>query len=471
MECLNFEYAEKIRDIQLRFENNKLISAWIPIPTEQMDEVVVSFHEEYGPPSFKSDFKSIYRQLKVIIQRKPSGVLFASDDYFVSLIERWSEEGDQKAKTCLGMMYSEGLVLPKNHEKALDLFLDAAKYGEPKAQFRIGEAYQAGLGVIQDSSAAVGWYRKSAEQGYVKAQRALGEAYKRGDGIEEDKDQADSWLYKAAVQGDRSAKESLGVKWYGPAAERGDYEAQFHLGELYLKGWEVPRDPVIAYALVDMAVDASQWPDRTRMAEERKIRRRQLTDQQLAKAALLRNELEKPGNFATAIEGHLAARGIEPPYTSSTPFKSIDEYYQRIGNDPAYAIAVLKKQAEDNPQVVRRLKAIEMAMVPFGFHGRIVDTEGSGLSKAVVHYKLGYPYGIGYTAEMTVETDSNGHFVVRSRANSLLIKEIRKPEYRIQEGQARAFEFRQRADEQAGSWMDYTEDNPYVFVMAPVPSQ
>jgi hypothetical protein len=151
----------------------------------------------------------------------------------------------------------------------------------------------------------------------------------------------------------------------------------------------------------------------------------------------------------------------------SASVTSMDEYYERIENDREFAIAVLKKQAEDNPQVMRRLRAIEAAMIPFEFHGRVIDVQGNPVAEAVVHYKAGYPFGVGYTPEMTAETDSDGRFVVRDRADSLLIKDIRKQGFHIQESQAYSVKFRYRADEETTSWLDYGRGNPYVFVMVP----
>jgi hypothetical protein len=174
-----------------------------------------------------------------------------------------------------------------------------------------------------------------------------------------------------------------------------------------------------------------------------------------------------PISFSPASSSQPVQPGDVQPSSTSTGFGSMKDYDERIENDREFAIAVLKKQAEDNPQVMRRLRAIERAMIPFEFHGRVVDAQGNPISEAVVHYKAGYPFGVGYTPEMTVETGSDGRFVVRDRADSLLIKDIRKQDFHIQESQVHSVKFRYRADEKAKSWLDYGRGNPYVFVMVP----
>ena len=59
--------------------------------------------------------------------------------------------------------------------------------------------------------------RKAAEQGDIDAQYELGNCYYNGRGVSEDKAEA--------------------VKWYRKAAEQGHVNAQYQLGFLYEIGW------------------------------------------------------------------------------------------------------------------------------------------------------------------------------------------------------------------------------------------
>jgi hypothetical protein len=70
-------------------------------------------------------------------------------------------------------------------------------------------------------------YRKAAEQGDAEAQFYVGEAYYEGDGLAQDY--------------------SLAVKWWLKAAEQGCAAAQHQLGCAYSSGEGVPRDYVQAY--------------------------------------------------------------------------------------------------------------------------------------------------------------------------------------------------------------------------------
>jgi TPR repeat protein len=85
-----------------------------------------------------------------------------------------------------------------------------------------GPVYDAGQGVTQDAAQAALWYRKAADQGDVEAQFNLGELYREGRGVPLD-------LAQAAA-------------WYRKAAEQDEANAQVRLGGLYFLGQGVPQD-------------------------------------------------------------------------------------------------------------------------------------------------------------------------------------------------------------------------------------
>tara|TARA_Y100000588_G_C14178902_1_gene892682 strand:+ start:113 stop:343 length:231 start_codon:yes stop_codon:yes gene_type:complete len=60
-------------------------------------------------------------------------------------------------------------------------------------------AYYLGQGVPQDHKEAVKWYRKAAEQGDADAHYHLGNPYKIGAGVPEDYIHAYAWFNIAAV--------------------------------------------------------------------------------------------------------------------------------------------------------------------------------------------------------------------------------------------------------------------------------
>ena len=65
--------------------------------------------------------------------------------------------------------------------------------------------------MAEDKAEAVKWYRLAAEQGNVDAQYNLGDMYARGDGVPEDDAAAVKWLRLAAEQGHADAEFSLDI--------------------------------------------------------------------------------------------------------------------------------------------------------------------------------------------------------------------------------------------------------------------
>ena len=74
----------------------------------------------------------------------------------------------------------------------------------------------------KDYAEAVKWYRKAAEQGNAEAQYMLGDCYRWGTGVTKDYAEA--------------------VKWYRKAADQGYASAQYWLGYCYFRGDGVDKD-------------------------------------------------------------------------------------------------------------------------------------------------------------------------------------------------------------------------------------
>ena len=93
--------------------------------------------------------------------------------------------------------------------------------------------YDNGNGVSENDATAAKWYTKAAEQGNVDAQYNLGNLYRFGDGV---------------AQNDATA-----LKWYTKAAEQGAAGAQLNLGLMYAKGEGVPENNMPAYMWINLA--------------------------------------------------------------------------------------------------------------------------------------------------------------------------------------------------------------------------
>lgn len=148
--------------------------------------------------------------------------------------------GDVEAQVRLAKLYAEGHGLPRDEEKSLFWYGEAAgqghagaqRYlafeaysltwaemarwrqkladqGDVRAKYLLGDMYAEGIGVPQDKAKALYWFRKAAEQGHAEAQYNLGIMLYTGDGIPQDKKEGVQWLRKAAAQGYDEAQEYL----------------------------------------------------------------------------------------------------------------------------------------------------------------------------------------------------------------------------------------------------------------------
>ena len=72
-----------------------------------------------------------------------------------------------------------------------------------------------GQGVTQDYKQAMKWYRLAANQGNADALFFLGNMYYEGKGVPQDYREAVKWHRRAAAQGEARAQLSLGIQYYG----------------------------------------------------------------------------------------------------------------------------------------------------------------------------------------------------------------------------------------------------------------
>src|SRR5262245_33074982 len=84
---------------------------------------------------------------------------------------RWylklAQQGDVRAQTTIGLMYSRGYGVQKDPQAAHRWWSFAAAGNDPAAQYNLGLSYAKGDGVAQDYSQAAHWYSKAAEGTHV----------------------------------------------------------------------------------------------------------------------------------------------------------------------------------------------------------------------------------------------------------------------------------------------------------------
>jgi TPR repeat protein len=88
--------------------------------------------------------------------------------------------------------------VPANLPKAFSLFSGAAKEGDPLAAYYLGLMYKNGMAVPRDARAAARWLKFAAQRELPAAMFMLANLYLSGDGVPRDDQAARRWIEKAA---------------------------------------------------------------------------------------------------------------------------------------------------------------------------------------------------------------------------------------------------------------------------------
>lgn len=151
------------------------------------------------------------------------------------LLEKGNKAGDGEATLGLAQLYSAGVEgVPQDHQKALDLLIEAGKQGNAVALSTYGarllngdpDTKESPKLVKKDVAAALKMFNDSAEKGLAAANRILGQIYENGVG----QDGAD---VKQDV--------TKAFEYYTKAANGNDPQALFRLGNAFETG--IVKDP------------------------------------------------------------------------------------------------------------------------------------------------------------------------------------------------------------------------------------
>ena len=118
-----------------------------------------------------------------------------------------------------------------------------------ETELQKGNDYYWGHHVEKDREEAIKWYRKAADLGNVNAQFLLGEAYYNGRGVTKDYKNAVEWFRKAAERGDDNSQYMLGRAYYFGSGVNKNY------GEAF-KWWHKAADHEAIYHDSDVAQKA-----------------------------------------------------------------------------------------------------------------------------------------------------------------------------------------------------------------------
>ena len=117
-----------------------------------------------------------------------------------------AESGDADSQYGMGLLYSEGIVVPMDDSQALKWFGLAAEQGQGQSQYKLGVMHANGWGVPMSETEAMKWYKLAAENGVTPAQVSLGTMYQNGFSVEQDKIEALKWFTVAVKLGDEDAR-------------------------------------------------------------------------------------------------------------------------------------------------------------------------------------------------------------------------------------------------------------------------
>lgn len=172
----------------------------------------------------------------------------------------------------------------ESRRKAIKWYRKAAEQGHANAQDKLGYCYYMGVKGVPVYHLAVKWWKKAAEQGNQYAQNSLAICYAKGKGVRQDDDEAVRLWKKAAEMGNSAAEANLKIHKEGnaylkeqvwkqkeltlqksyressrnfslkstfmenkKAAEQGDAQAQYNLGQYYEIGVDVDEDEKTAF--------------------------------------------------------------------------------------------------------------------------------------------------------------------------------------------------------------------------------
>jgi TPR repeat protein len=200
-----------------------------------------------------------------------------ADKKFPKQAIRWYKKaiakGNTMAGSMIGMMYSEGNVVPKNEKLAKEwfdrgfdkatqkqrkklrreflLYQQEAGPDNAKAMYMMGKCYRYGLGVKGDDEQSFEWYKKAAFYGDAMAMWWTGYNYLDGRGVKKDVAMAMQYFQMAAISGNAESMNRIGwmyskgtgvdkneetaKRWWLKAAQHGSVLAIGNLNDLEKK--------------------------------------------------------------------------------------------------------------------------------------------------------------------------------------------------------------------------------------------
>ena len=131
---------------------------------------------------------------------KPKGLVW---------LDMSAKGGVPNAMNRLAAIYSEGVIVTRDENRAQDLFMQAASLGLLEAYNNLGRRSMLGIGRPVDPNDAMEWFRLAAEQGDAEAQQNLGAIIAASPEVSTNSKaaaEAYMWLTLSGKQGDAEAQ-------------------------------------------------------------------------------------------------------------------------------------------------------------------------------------------------------------------------------------------------------------------------
>ena len=129
----------------------------------------------------------------------------AKEQKALSLFMKAAKLGHPGALLYVGGFYDKGNMVKRDLPKAFASYMQAATAGNPIAQFNVASMYLSGEGTTRDDKEAIEWFKKSAANGNSKAAYNLGVMYYTGKGVKESESTAREWFKISAKNGNAFA--------------------------------------------------------------------------------------------------------------------------------------------------------------------------------------------------------------------------------------------------------------------------
>jgi len=173
----------------------------------------------------------------------------------IKLFKEAAQAGHNPSQAALAELFMTGIKTEKNEPEAFKWHMQSAESGNSKSQYHVAVMYRDGIGTDTNSEMSKKWFNIFARSSFVNHQVMLAEILKNQKPETEHEytdlltRAADSYSPNAMFMLGRAYKDrtppdmEAATKWLTLSAERNNTRAQLELGDIYLKGIGVEKDP------------------------------------------------------------------------------------------------------------------------------------------------------------------------------------------------------------------------------------